>query len=120
MYGVTIKGGYPVRVAGFQDEWDALRKKELSAGVLAAANSLYIRAYRFLADEYQPSRQDIRGSRVLLMFSQMIGDYLQAVCGRWLDAQTAHLAEIVLGLEPKTASPKTISDARRQREKKAR
>jgi hypothetical protein len=106
-------------LTGFQEEWNALRKKALSAGVLAAANALYIRAYRFLADEYQPSRQDIRGSRLLRLFSDIVGDYLHEKCGRWLDVQTAHLAEIALGLEPRTASPKTISDARRPRSKKA-
>ena len=120
MYGAAnIKGGYPAWFAGFQDEWDALRKKRLSAEVLLAANLLYRRAYDLLEDHYQPSRQDIRGSRVLLLFSQIIGDYLQAHCGERLDVQVAQLAEIALGLEPGEVSPKTISDARRQRPKKA-
>jgi hypothetical protein len=119
MYGATnIKGGYPVRFAGFQDEWNALRKKGLSAEVLLAANLLYIRAYDVLDDEYQPSRQDIRGSRLLRLFSEIIGDYLQATCGGWLDVQTAQLAEIALDLEPGGVSSKALSDARRPRPKK--
>ena len=120
MYGAAnIKGGYPPRFAGFRDEWNVLRKKELSAEVLLAANLLYRRAYDLLEDQYQPSRQDIRGSRMLLLFSQIIRDCLQAHCGERLDVQVAQLAEIALGLEPGTVSPKTISDARRQRPKKA-
>jgi hypothetical protein len=120
MYGAAnIKGSYPARFAGFQDEWNALRKKELRAEVLAAADNLYIRAYDLLTDEYQPSRQDIRGSRVLLLFSEIIGEYLQAKCGRWLDVQIAQLAEIALDQEPGEVSPKTIRDARTGRSKKA-
>src|SRR5690242_17250909 len=112
IYGAAnIKGGYPARFAGFQDEWNALRKKELSAEVLAAADNLYLRAYDLLNDEYQPSRQDIRGTRMLRLFSEIIGDYLQAKCGTWLDVQIAQLAEIALDLEPGEVSPKTISDA---------
>jgi hypothetical protein len=87
--------------------------------VLLAANLLYIRAYDLFDDEYQPSRQNIRGSRVLLLFSQIIGDYMQAKCDRWLDMQIAQLAEIALDQEPGEVSPKTISDARTRRSKKA-
>jgi hypothetical protein len=110
--------------AKLQEEW-AILKKHLSDNLSEPNIEILFKAYNLhmlwqdTVGEFKLSRQDIRGSRKLLLFSRIIGDYLQAKCGGWLDVQIAQLAEIALDLDPGSVSPKTIKDARRQRPKKA-
>jgi hypothetical protein len=120
IYGAAnVRGGHPERFFGFHDEWNAIRKKKLSAEVLAAANELYLRAYDLLADEFKLSRQDDGNTRVLRLFWQKIGSYLQSKCGRWFDVEVARLTEIAFDLPTGSVSPTSISDARKERAKKA-
>jgi len=119
IYGAAnAKGRYPARFVGYSDEWNLLRRKKLTAEVLAAAHDLYIRAYDTLAHGFEISQKDHAGTRVRELFWQIMGSYLQTKFGRWFDDQVATLTEIAFELPEGTVSPTSISDARRQRSKK--
>jgi hypothetical protein len=110
----------PVHIDGLQEEWAALKKRlsdnlsERNLKILAKSYDLHI-AWRDAVGEFKLSRQDEGGTRVLRLFWQIIGDYLQAKCGRWFDVEVAKLTEIAFDLR---VDPTQISDARKQRSKK--
>jgi hypothetical protein len=111
----------PVHFDGLQEEWAALKKKlsdnlsKQNLKILAKAYDLHI-AWHDAVGKSKLSRQDEGGTRVLRLFWQIIGDCLQAKCGRWFDVEVAKLTEIAFDLR---VDPTQISDARKQRSKKA-
>jgi hypothetical protein len=114
----------PVRFAGLQEQWADLKKQlsgnlgEPNIEILAKAYELHI-AWRTVVGELKLSRQDEGGTRVLRLFWQIIGDYLQAKCNGLFDKQVAGLTEIAFGFRPGTIFATSISDARKQRSKRA-
>jgi hypothetical protein len=117
----NIKGRYPAKFPGHQDEW-AFLKEKISAKVsrenivtLQAALDLHLRWFDQDSDPPDMSAKDQGGTRVHRLFWEILGEYLRAKLGRRFDKEVATLTEIAFDLPAGTISPTQIADARKQR-----
>ena len=126
IYGVTATApGVVVTIPGINKEWDSVKEKldsltrspgsfdpEAADNIVGKLEELHLR-YVAAVDGATLSRKDEGGTRVLRLFWQLIGDYLQTNSGRWFDSEVARLTEIAFNLP--RIEPANIAASRNQR-----